>query len=311
MPIWRAFRLLRIARSVRVFWHTWCRNADAGDVLTAGSSSQGAGSVERRDSPVWGGGFFKPRFSGGCVARCAVSGVVGVRVGSPALLTADRGAMYRKIVASDRDRVVGVGGSRLASSAAPAAGQAEPAPKGDAFYVPPKPLAKAKPGTIIRSTPIGDAPAGARAWKILYHSRAVDGRDIAVSGVGDRPHRRAPQVDGWWSRGRTARRASPTCAHPRSNPTSCPAPRPRPARPGMAHSCPECANVPRRGLCGRRHRLRGARHSGRAPISGGRERGAKCARRGPCRARSEGRRRREQGARLRALARRPRRVVRR
>jgi hypothetical protein len=66
------------------------------------------------------------------------------------------------------------------------------APNGDAFYVPPKPLTKGKPGTIIRSTPIA-APAGARAWKILYHSRAVDGHDIAVSGVVVAPTGKAPR----------------------------------------------------------------------------------------------------------------------
>jgi pimeloyl-ACP methyl ester carboxylesterase len=73
-----------------------------------------------------------------------------------------------------------------------AAGAVGHAPKGDAFYVPPQPLAKAKPGTIIRSAPLGGAPAGARAWKILYHSTAVDGRDIAVSGVVIAPTGRPP-----------------------------------------------------------------------------------------------------------------------
>jgi alpha-beta hydrolase superfamily lysophospholipase len=50
------------------------------------------------------------------------------------------------------------------------------------FYDPPSPLPKKPPGTIIRTVPIA-APAGAKAWKVLYHSRSVDGRDIAVSGV--------------------------------------------------------------------------------------------------------------------------------
>ena len=50
------------------------------------------------------------------------------------------------------------------------------------FYAPPSPMAKKPPGTIILSEAI-DAPAGAKAWRILYHSRSVDGRDIAVSGV--------------------------------------------------------------------------------------------------------------------------------
>ena len=91
-------------------------------------------------------------------------------------------AVYRKLVAMTVVVLSGLG-VLAATSAAPAVGAAGRAPTGDAFYVPPQPLAKAKPGTIIRSTPIAGAPAGARAWKILYHSRAVDGQDIAVSGV--------------------------------------------------------------------------------------------------------------------------------
>ncbi len=51
-----------------------------------------------------------------------------------------------------------------------------------AFYRPPAQLASAAPGTLIRSEPY-PAIKGARAWKVLYHSRALDGRDIAVSGV--------------------------------------------------------------------------------------------------------------------------------
>jgi pimeloyl-ACP methyl ester carboxylesterase len=60
------------------------------------------------------------------------------------------------------------------------------------FYDPPSPLVKRPAGTIIRSEPI-DAPAGAKAWKILYHSRSVDGRDIAVSGVVVAPDGVAPK----------------------------------------------------------------------------------------------------------------------
>ncbi len=83
-------------------------------------------------------------------------------------------------------------GVLVATSATPAVGANRDVPTGDTFYLPPQPLAKAKPGVIIRSTPI-DAPAGARAWKILYHSRAVDGRDIAVSGVVIAPTGPAPR----------------------------------------------------------------------------------------------------------------------
>jgi pimeloyl-ACP methyl ester carboxylesterase len=99
---------------------------------------------------------------------------------------------YRRLVAATLVGLLGLG-SLVTASAASAAGEARRAPKGDAFYVPPDPLKEAKPGTIIRSTPI-DAPAGAHAWRILYHSRAVDGSDIAVSGVVIAPVGKAPRV---------------------------------------------------------------------------------------------------------------------
>src|SRR6185312_7898086 len=51
----------------------------------------------------------------------------------------------------------------LLASPAPAAVAA------DDFYAPPSPLPAAAPGTLIRAVPIV-APAGARAWRILYHS---------------------------------------------------------------------------------------------------------------------------------------------
>ena len=56
---------------------------------------------------------------------------------------------------------------------------------------PPSPLPAAAPGTLIRAEPIG-APAGARAWRILYHSRALDGRDVAESGLVVAPTGPAP-----------------------------------------------------------------------------------------------------------------------
>ena len=62
----------------------------------------------------------------------------------------------------------------------------------DGFYVPPSPLAKQPPGTIIRSQPIA-APPGAKAWKVLYHSRSVSGDDLAVSGVVVAPTGAAPK----------------------------------------------------------------------------------------------------------------------
>jgi pimeloyl-ACP methyl ester carboxylesterase len=63
---------------------------------------------------------------------------------------------------------------------------------GGDFSTPPSKMAKKAPGTLIRSTPIA-APSGAKAWKVLYHSRSVDGRDIAVSGVVVVPTDAAPK----------------------------------------------------------------------------------------------------------------------
>jgi alpha-beta hydrolase superfamily lysophospholipase len=65
------------------------------------------------------------------------------------------------------------------------------APNGAAFYRPPDPLPAANPGDLIWSTPFPSVP-GAKAWKVLYHSRAVDGTDVAVSGVVVAPTGKVP-----------------------------------------------------------------------------------------------------------------------
>jgi hypothetical protein len=52
-------------------------------------------------------------------------------------------------------------------------------------------LRSGRPGDVISATPI-IAPAGSRAWRVLYHSRAIDGRDVAVSGVIVAPTGKAP-----------------------------------------------------------------------------------------------------------------------
>ncbi len=69
------------------------------------------------------------------------------------------------------------GSGRSTPSAKPAA------PLGDAFYKPPDPLPKGAPGDVIWSAPVRAPQAGSKAWRVLYHSRALDGHDIAVSGV--------------------------------------------------------------------------------------------------------------------------------
>ncbi len=51
-----------------------------------------------------------------------------------------------------------------------------------AFYEPPSPLPDAAPGTLLRSEPIANPPAGVQAWRILYLSRDNVGAPIAISG---------------------------------------------------------------------------------------------------------------------------------
>ena len=60
-----------------------------------------------------------------------------------------------------------------------------------AFYAPPSPLPPGEPGEVLRVRAL-QAPAGARAWGVLYRSRGVDGRDTVVSGLVVAPARAAP-----------------------------------------------------------------------------------------------------------------------
>lgn len=51
------------------------------------------------------------------------------------------------------------------------------------FYEVPAELPAGKPGEIVRSEVILEAPTGTRAWRILYHSTDQSGADIVVSGT--------------------------------------------------------------------------------------------------------------------------------
>lgn len=55
------------------------------------------------------------------------------------------------------------------------------------FYKAPSPLPAAAPGTLIRSRPatisLGATAPAAKAWTVMYHSRDVHGKDIAVTGT--------------------------------------------------------------------------------------------------------------------------------
>ena len=85
------------------------------------------------------------------------------------------------------------------------------------FYEPPSPLPVEPAGTLIRSEPFPGytLPRGASAVRILYHSRALNGDDVAASGVVLIPAGKPPQ-DGWpvivWAHGTSgvARRCAPS-----------------------------------------------------------------------------------------------------
>jgi acetyl esterase/lipase len=101
----------------------------------------------------------------------------------------------------------GADGDRSTASGAPVAPSATvqagrtppPAPTIDAviptpppdFYAVPDPLPAGKPGSLVWAEPVA-APEGARAWRVLYHSRSVGDRDIAVSGLVIAPDRPPP-----------------------------------------------------------------------------------------------------------------------
>jgi alpha-beta hydrolase superfamily lysophospholipase len=76
-------------------------------------------------------------------------------------------------------------------AAAPAAAPERPP---DNFYAVPDPLPAGRPGALIRVAAIAGSPqlAGSRAWAILYHSRSLDGHDVAVSGTVVAPPGAAP-----------------------------------------------------------------------------------------------------------------------
>ena len=85
------------------------------------------------------------------------------------------------------------------------------------FYDPPDPLPPQPAGTLIRSEPFSgyDLPTGASAVRILYYSRARDGRPVPASGVVLIPSGNPP-VGGWpviaWAHGTSgvARQCAPS-----------------------------------------------------------------------------------------------------
>lgn len=60
------------------------------------------------------------------------------------------------------------------------------------FYTPPADLAAGDLGEIVRTQPVTDAPEGARAWRVLYHSQDAAGEPTVTSGVVYAPDEPAP-----------------------------------------------------------------------------------------------------------------------
>jgi len=94
--------------------------------------------------------------------------------------------MHRALVAAALSLTTALTTAAVAVPATPAgASQTD-------FYAVPDPLPVAKPGSVIRVARIA-APDGAKAWRVLYHSRTVAGRDIAVSGIIVAPNGKPPR----------------------------------------------------------------------------------------------------------------------
>ena len=60
------------------------------------------------------------------------------------------------------------------------------------FYAQPPDATAGRPGSVVRSEVLDGAPAGARAWRVMYRSTDLDGRPIVVTGVVVTPSGAAP-----------------------------------------------------------------------------------------------------------------------
>jgi pimeloyl-ACP methyl ester carboxylesterase len=61
------------------------------------------------------------------------------------------------------------------------------------FYALPDTIPAGAPGDLIRAKTIQSGPAGARAWRVIYHSTDLAGNDIPVSGIVIVPDLPAPK----------------------------------------------------------------------------------------------------------------------
>ena len=118
--------------------------------------------------------------------------------------------MYRSLAAFAAAASLIAAAAPVAAAASPAAG-----PPGAAFYVPPSPLPAGRHGDVIWARPLTTSaalPHAAQNLLVLYHTTAVDGRDVAVSGTVAIPAGTPPR-GGWpvisWAHGTTG--DAPAC----------------------------------------------------------------------------------------------------
>jgi acetyl esterase/lipase len=88
----------------------------------------------------------------------------------------------------------GDGGGARQGSTSPAAARGEPRVLAatDDIYRLATPLAPGKPGDVIAIQEVPVSGLGGTIWRVLYHSRSLAGRDIAVSGIVAVPDGPAP-----------------------------------------------------------------------------------------------------------------------
>jgi pimeloyl-ACP methyl ester carboxylesterase len=73
-----------------------------------------------------------------------------------------------------------------------------------AFYTVPSPLPAGTPGEVISTEPVSSPGLHGTMWRVMYHSQAVDGTDIAVTGLIATPEDGAPSHDVvTWAHGTT------------------------------------------------------------------------------------------------------------
>ncbi|CAB4930593.1 unannotated protein [freshwater metagenome] len=86
------------------------------------------------------------------------------------------------------------------------------------FYSVPSPLTPGEPGELISSEPVSAPGLHGSMWRVMYHSQAIDGTDIAVTGLIATPDDDAPTHDVvTWAHGTTG--IADSCA-PSLNPSS-------------------------------------------------------------------------------------------